>query len=99
MDKYDEMAEKCNLPACMNPEHHIAGCSCLTEDLAAFGRECAEEARRDAFLEVVTYLSNFHQNRCHPEDGECACWTEHQQKHFQMLARASSSGKTGEREG
>lgn len=38
--------------------------------------------------EVVAYLSNFHQNRCHPEDGECSCWTEHQQKYFQSKAKA-----------
>lgn len=38
--------------------------------------------------EAVEYLGNFHAKGCRPLKGECSCWTETHQKHFQAKARA-----------
>ena len=87
-DQYDEKADRFILAQCRVPwgkEWH--------EVTAAFGRQCAEEARREAFLEAAKILE-----KAGYEDCYCAQHSKYPEGVCLIKARASSSGKTGERE-
>ena len=58
-----------------------------------------EEAEIKLYGDVVRYLAGFHGSRCHPEEGECACWTETIQKHFQARARVLKTLDKSQKEG
>lgn len=54
-----------------------------TKMIAAFGAEMYREGQIAAYREAVAMLSEFHGPNCHPLEGNCACWTETQQKILQ----------------
>lgn len=86
-DQYDEMAKGIYFPSYALDAGDIRD---IREDIAAFGRQCAQEARAEAFREAAGML-----------DGEELLtpgsirlrWAN------KMRARAASGTKTGEREG
>ncbi len=85
--KPDQMDERA---AVIAGNHSAENAECLKKCIAAFGRQCASEARRDAFLEAAKAIDpgSPHPER-NPVSDVCASWA----KNFKARAAESKEGE------